>query len=112
MKLITQNGQLELPKDFSLNMERTNPLLSGEGDASIPATLPSSSRNLAALGHRERIDRADRYTNKVEAILQVGPVQKRGQLVIDTMHRREGIDASFAIDNSDLYVKAKEKSLK
>ncbi len=112
MKLITQNGQLQLPKDFSLNMERTNPLLSGEGDASIPATLPSSSRNLAALGHRERIDRADRYTNKVEAILQVGPVQKRGQLVIDTMHRREGIDASFAIDNSDLYVKAKEKSLK
>lgn len=112
MKLIIQNGQLELPKDFSLNMERTNPLLSGEGDASIPATLPSSSRNLAALGHRERIDRADRYTNKVEAILQVGPVQKRGQLVIDTMHRREGIDASFAIDNSDLYVKAKEKSLK
>lgn len=112
MKLITQNGQLELPKDFSLNMERTNPLLSGEGDASIPATLPSSSRNLAALGHRERIDRANRYTNKVDAILQVGPVQKRGQLVIDTMHRREGIDASFAIDNSDLYVKAKEKSLK
>ena len=112
MKLITQNGQLDLPRDFSLTMKRTNPLISGEGDASIPATLPSSSRNLAALGHRERIDRANRYTNKVEAILRVGPVQKRGQLVIDTMHRREGIDASFAIDNSDLYVKAKDKSLK
>lgn len=112
MKLITQNGQLDLPRDSSLTMERTNPLLSGEGDASIPATLPSSSKNLAALGHRERIDRANRYTNKVDAILQVGPVQKRGQLVIDTMHRREGIDASFAIDNSDLYVKAKDKSLK
>ena len=112
MKLITQNGQLDLPRDFSLTMERTNPLLSGEGDASIPATLPSSSKNLSALGHRERIDRANRYTNKVNAILQVGPVQKRGQLVIDTMHRRDGIDASFAIDNSDLYVKAKDKSLK
>lgn len=112
MKLITKNGQLDLPRDFSLTMERTNPLLSGEGDASLPATLPSSSKNLAALGHRERIDRAKRYTNKVDAILQVGPVQKRGQLVIDTMHRREGIDASFAIDNSDLYVSSKDKSLK
>lgn len=112
MKLITQNGELDLPKDFSLTMERTNPLLSGEGDASVPATLPSSSRNLAALGHRERIDRAERYTNKVDAILQVGPVQKRGQLVIDTMHRHNGIDTSFAIDSSDLYVKAKGKSLK
>ncbi len=112
MELVTENGKLDLPRDFSLNMERTNPLLSGEGDASVPATLPSSSRNLAALGHRERIDRADRYINKVDAILQVGPVQKRGQLVIDTLHRHDGIDASFAIDSSDLYVKSKSKTLK
>lgn len=112
MKLTTKKGQLELQRDFSLTMERTNPLLSDQGDASIPATLPSSSHNLAVLGHRERIDRAERYTNKVEAILEVGPVQKRGQLVIDTVHRHDGIDASFAIDSSDLYVTSKGKSLK
>lgn len=112
MELVTENGKLDLPRNFSLNMERTNPLLSGEGDASVPATLPSSSRNLAALGHRERIDRANRYTNKVDAILQVGPVQKHGQLVLDTMHRHDGIEASFAIDSSDLYVKSKSKTLK
>ena len=112
MKLITERGQLDLPRDFSLTMERTNPLLSDQGDSTIPATLPSSSRNLAVLGHRERIDRAERYINKVDAILQVGPVQKRGKLVMDTVHRSDGIDASLAIDSSDLYVKAKEKTLK
>lgn len=112
MNLKTQSGELDLTSDFVLTMERTNPLLSDEGDASVPATLPSSTKNLAALGHRERIDRANRYINKIDAILQVGPVQKRGQLVIDTVHRRDGIDASFAIDSSDLYVKAKDKSLK
>ena len=112
MKLETQQGKLDLPQDFRLTMKRSNPLLSGEGDASVPTTLPSSSRNLATLGHRERIDRANRYTNKVEAFLQVGPVQKHGMLVIDTAHRREGIDTSLAIDSSDLYVKAKGKSLK
>lgn len=112
MRLITANGQLELPQDFSFTMERTNPLLSSDGDVTIPATLPSSSRNLAALDHKERIDRAARYINKLDAVLQVGPIQKRGQLVIDTMHRRNGIDASFAIDNSDLYVSSKGKTLK
>lgn len=112
MKLLTQNGQLDLPQDFSLLMQRNNPFLSEEGDASVPATLPSSPHNLAVLGHRERIDRAERYTNKVDAILQVGAVQKRGSLVMDTVHRSEGIDASLAIDSSDLYVKAKEKTLK
>lgn len=112
MKIITEHGQLELPEDFSIKIERHNPLLSGEGDASVPATLPSSSHNLAVLGHRERVDRAYRYTNKMDAILQVGPITKRGQLILDTIHRKEGIDASFAMDNSDLYVTSKEKSLK
>ena len=112
MKLVTEQGNLELPNDFRLNMERTNPLLSGEGDASVPATLPSSSANLAALGHRERIDRAEAYSNKVPAILEVGPIRKRGQLVVDSVHSRNGIDASFAIDNSDLYAKSKNKTLK
>ena len=112
MKLVTQNGQLDLPRDFSLTMERTNPLLSDQGDASVPATLPSSTNNLNALGHRERIDRAEKYINKVDAILEVGPVCKRGQLVMDTFHRTDGIDASFAIDNSDLYARAKKKTLK
>lgn len=112
MKLATQKGQLELPQEFSMDIERTNPFLSDEGDASIPATLPASSHNLEVLEHRERIDRAERYMNKVEAVLEVGPIHKRGQLVIDTVNRGVGIDASFAIDNSDLYVQSKNKTLK
>ena len=112
MKIVTDNGQMDLPHDFSMTMERTNPFLSGKGDVSVPVTLPSSAKNLAALDHRERIDRAERYYNKVEAVLQVGPVQKRGRLVIDTAHRRKGIAASFAIDNSDLYVSGRGKTLK
>lgn len=112
MKIITEHGQLDLPEDFNIKIERHNPLISGEGDASVPATLPSSSHNLAVLGHRERVDRAYRYTNKMDAILQVGPITKRGQLLLDTVHRRDGIAASFAMDNSDLYVTSKEKSLK
>ena len=112
MKLITANGSLVLPKDFIMEMERHNPFLSGDGDASVPASVPASMGNLAALGHRERIDRANRYTNKVEAILQVGPVQKRGQLVLNTLHCFNGIEASLAIDSSDLYTRARDKSLK
>lgn len=112
MKLTTQNGEIELPRDFSFDMERSNPLLLDEGDSSVPATLPSSSRNLAAIGHRERIDRAETYDDKMDAVLEVGPIRKHGQLSVDTVHRRKGIDASFYIDNSDLYISSKNKTLK
>lgn len=112
MKMTTQQGQFDLSQDFTITMERTNPMLCEEGDASIPATLPASSNNLEVLEHRERIDRARRYKNKVDAILEVGPVHKHGQLVIQSVNEDEGIDASFAIDNGDLYAKSKSKSLK
>ena len=112
MKMTTPQGQFDLPQDFNIAMERTNPMLCEEGDASIPATLPASSNNLEVLEHRERIDRARRYKNKVDAILEVGPVHKHGQLVIESVNEDEGIDASFAIDNGDLYAKSKSKSLK
>ncbi len=112
MKLTTPNGELDLPREFTMTVERTNPLLSDQGDASIPVTLPATDRNLAILGHRHRIDRADVYTNKINAILQAGVLQKHGQLVIDTLSRTGGIDVSFAFDSSDLYTKAKDKPLK
>lgn len=112
MKLVTPKGELELPAEFSLTMERTNPLLSDQGDATVPATLPATPRNLSILGNRHRIDGAKVYDNMVEAILTAGPVQKKGRLVIDSVSRSEGIDASFAIDSSDLYTLAKEKTLK
>ena len=112
MKIVTPKGQLDLPEDFNITIKRTNPILSDAGDCSIPVSLPATPRNLAVIGHRERIDRASRYDNKVDAILTVGPVQKRGQLLIDTVGRHEGIEAVFAIDNSDLYVTNKGKGLK
>lgn len=112
MKLTTRNGEIDLPGDFSFNMERSNPLLLDEGDSSVPATLPSSSRNLAAIDHRERIDRAEAYDDKVDAILEVGPIRKHGQLAFDTVHSSKGVNASFYIDNSDLYISSKNKTLK
>ena len=112
MKLTTEKGQLDLPIDFSINIGRNNPLLIDEGDASIPATLPASANNLEVLDHRERIDRGYRYENKVPAVLEVGPAHKHGQLVIDSVDSEEGIDAYLAIDNGDLYVQSKSKSLK
>lgn len=112
MKLTTDNGELELPQDFTITLVKTNPLLSEDGDTTYPVTLPSSSRNLAVAGHRERIDHADAVPNIVEAVLEHGSLERHGKLIFDSTHRRDGINAVFAFDNSDLYVKSKKKTLK
>lgn len=112
MKLNTQNGELELPKDFSFTIHRTNPYLSEEGDVSVPAQLPASSNNKKVLQHLHRIDRHGKYLPKIAATLEIGPSMKHGQLVVDSAHATEGFDCSFAIENSDLYSQHKEKTLK
>ena len=112
MKLITENGELQIPGDFSFEVERNNPFLSDEGDATVPATIPASSHNLRVLNNIHRIDKSDRFMKKVPAILQHGVWRKHGQLVIDTINKRDGITVSFAIENSDIYSQYKEKSLK
>ena len=112
MRLITKNGEIELPEDFSFEVERSNPFLTEEGDATVPATIPASPRNLRILNNLHRIDKADRFIKKVPAILQHGAFNKQGQLIIDTVNKRNGIAVSFAIENSDVYSQYKNKSLK
>lgn len=112
MKLTTNNGVLELPEDFSFEVERNNPFLSEDGDATVPATIPSSPHNLSILNNIHRIDKADRFMKKVPAVLQHGVWSKHGQLIIDTINKHGGIAVSFAIENSDIYSQYKEKTLK
>ena len=112
MRLVTQFGNIELPEDFSFEVERTNPFISDEGDATIPATIPASQRNLNILENIDRVDKAFKFIKKVPAVLQHGVFCKHGQLVIDTVNRKNGIAVSFAIENSDVYSQYKKKSLK
>lgn len=112
MNLEIENGELELPRDFSFELERTNPFLSNEGDATIPATLPSSDRNLQLFNHIERLDRMGDNMVDIPAVLRVGSFVKNGRLIVDTAHRRDGINVSFAIENSSLYCRYKDKTVK
>lgn len=112
MKLVTLNGELDLPEDFSFEIELNNPFLSDEGDASIPATIPATPNNLKVLDNIHRVDRANKFMKKIPATLMAGTIQKHGQLIIDTLNMKNGISVSLAVENSDLYSQYKEKTLK
>lgn len=112
MKLTTNNGELTLPSNFAFTLERTNPFLSEEGDATVPASLPASSQNLKVLDNIGRIDRFQRNLNHTAATLQAGVIVKHGRLIFDSVTRHGTIDVSLAIENSDLYSQYKSKTMK
>ena len=112
MKLTTNNGELDLPVDFSFEVELNNPFFSDEGDSTIPATIPATPNNLKILDNIHRVDRANRFMKTTPATLMAGVIQKHGQLIIDTLSMKDGIAVSLAIENSDVYSQYKSKSLK
>ena len=112
MRLYNKYGTFDLPDGFALNLERTNPFFTDEGDTSIPVTLPSSPHNLQLLEHIERIDAKSSDMTRADAWLMVGAVTVKGVLIIDTLSKDDGIDAAFSFRNGGLYADFKDKSLK
>jgi len=112
MKLITEKGQLPLPADFEIQVEKNSPFFSDDGTASIPVTIPASADVLGKLGNPERLASANGFLRKISATLQSGVIRKNGQLIIDSIATKSGITASLALDESDLYVSYKDTSLR
>jgi hypothetical protein len=112
MRLYNQYGTFDLPDGFALNLERTNPFFTDEGDTSVPVTLPSSPHNLQLLRHIERIDAKDSDMAMAEAWLTVGAVTVKGTLLVDTISKEDGIDAAFTFRNGGLYAEYRDKPLK
>ena len=111
MRLITKNGELDLPEDFSFEIEKCSTFFSSDGEQSIPVTLPATPRNLAALGQPLRMAGSRSALTRVDAVLHAGVMQRHGQLVISGASR-DGITASLALGESDLYTKYSEMSVR
>ncbi|MGM9763364.1 MAG: hypothetical protein ACI3ZQ_05030 [Candidatus Cryptobacteroides sp.] len=112
MKLITQKGEIELPNDFSFEIEVNNPFFSDDGTASVPAEIPGTRHNLALLGNPDRIAMSNRYMSTFPALLQHGAFQRKCNLIVDGFSSEGSLTASLAFAESDMYVSIQEKQLK
>ena len=111
MRLITSKGQLALPDKFSFTVEKESPFYGDNGTATIPVTLPVSQETFQKLGRPERLGHTEGFLRKLPAKLEAGIIHKDGVLVVDTVNQSEGITASLALDESDIYTSYKDKKL-
>lgn len=111
MKLTTEKGELTLPNDFGITINKNNPFLTEEGDASYPTDLPLSSENMRLLQYPHRVDNANRPLRKQPAILTNGILQIRGTLIMSEI-TNDAVSVALAIDNGDLWANYKDRKLK
>ena len=94
MKLIVEKGELNLPEDFSFEIEQNSAFFSEDGTASVGATIPATPDDLAKLDHPTRIARNTKFVNLFPAILSHGTFQKKGNLMV-TSASKDGITCSI-----------------
>lgn len=111
MKITVEEGILDLPKDFALEIEYNHPFYSDAGSSSIPASLPASLENRRILGWPESANRAKRFIRERAAFVECGIYRKRCRLLTESAGI-EGISASLAIQESEMYVDIQDRKLK
>lgn len=112
MRLVLNNGEIALPKDFAFQIQQNHPFFSTEGSKSAPTTLPASADNMKILKYPADINRSSRFAKQYDARLIAGSYQKGCRMVVDSGHVFDGIDVSLALDESEGYAELKDKGLR
>ncbi|MDE6276989.1 MAG: hypothetical protein K2M06_02670 [Muribaculaceae bacterium] len=110
---IQTNGQsLDLPDNFNIDIEDSNPIFNDRGSQSVPATIPASRRNIKILDFPTRLD-AGAEPKDPERIATVvnGPYRRRGTMNITSASKKDGITFNIGFDNSTAYARWREKKL-
>lgn len=110
MKLTTDQGELSLPRDLSIDISSVNPFFGEDGTVSMPLTLPPTLENFRALGYPNRSHRSSSLVKRVAAVFSHGTLSRRCTIVIDSASD-EGMSLVLAFNESELYARAQEKRL-
>lgn len=99
----TTDREFNIGEGFTMELSKTNPFLTEEGSQSIPINLPPTDNNLKIIGSIHRGVWTKRPVRRMDVIVQHGAVNLRGVLVIESAHRKEGIDCTFYTHEGQLY---------
>ncbi len=108
MEIIVNGQHLDIPTDFAIELEETNPFFSDKGSQSLPITLPFTPRNLKILDNPHRLARTNKLQSEVSAMIRAGVIQKDGRLVVFSASKTDGISATFYLKEGDLYTQIKD----
>ncbi len=110
MRIITNKGQYNLPDNFVLEMERTNPFFSQVAEKSIPITLPATPNNLRITGYYS-LESKNKPVISIDVLIEDGVTRLAAKQVIHKINK-EGISTTFYLKVGAFWTKIKDKKLK
>lgn len=113
IQIRTEGNALDLPSNFSIDIEDSNPIFNDQGSQSIPATVPATRRNIRLLDAPHRLDTGRDPNNPIrKADVTEGAYIRRGTLNVTEASLKDGITFNIGFDNSEIYSRLSTLKLK
>lgn len=101
-RIQTSRGPLDLPENFSIPVEDTNPVYNERGSQSLPVTVPATPRNNELTGFPTRPS-SEMVADKEPVSVVDGTYIRSGLLNMVSAGKKEGITFNIGFDNSTAY---------
>ena len=112
LKIETSKGVLDLGGELTLQVEERSPVMNERGSQSLPATVPSTARNMLIMGFPHRLDGVEPpMGDDKSCTVSDGVYHRRGVMNLVSASRREGITFNVGFDNSEAYEAWKKRKL-
>lgn len=112
IKIWTNGEALDLPRNFSIEIEETNPIFNDRGSQSVPALVPATRKNRLLLDFPDRIDGAiDPNAPMRSAIVEDGCYRRKGAVNVTEAGAKDGITFNIGFDNSTAYAAWQNRKL-
>jgi len=112
LKIETSKGVLDLGGELTLQVEEKSPVMNERGSQSLPATGPSTARNMLIMGFPHRLDGVEApMGDDKSCTVSDGVYHRRGVMNLVSASRREGITFNVGFDNSEAYEAWKKRKL-
>ncbi|MDR0866580.1 MAG: hypothetical protein LBO74_16855 [Candidatus Symbiothrix sp.] len=96
----------DLPTDYIIEGDKTNPLFEKKGSQTVPITFPATVRNNRLLEFSYRLDKTEKPKETIEVIVDTGSAQQHGLLYMN------GRSGNIGFDESEMYIQFAKMQLR
>lgn len=111
MRIISVNGEFDLPVGFTASITAFNQTFNSEGEQSVPVTLPPTHKNLSILRFPNRIDNFYKPLPEINVDIVDDVFMRSARMAVHSANETEGISCTIYFGEASFYSLIDEKTM-
>lgn len=111
MRIISVNGEFDLPVGFTASITAFNQTFNSEGEQSVPVTLPPTHKNLSILRFPNRLDNFYKPLPEISVDVVDDVFMRSARMAVHSANETDGISCTIYFGEASFYSLIDEKTM-